>query len=134
MKIQGIRSAKSKYEAYKRNNAPAPDPEPVPVHQSQPGPDGTIWCCGSRSSPAAHALHLKGERLAMSCDGVVVVDLSDPWLAEQDARLKARRAETTDNDAVILRAEQVALYFEEQARPRRVARKVEGTSDWMTED
>jgi hypothetical protein len=137
VKLQGILSSKGRRTTWERNNEPPPKAEPTQpatVHKPQPGPDGTIWCCGGRSSPAAHALHLKGQHVGTTCGDVTVAGLDDPWIAEADARLKAERAETAADDDAILRGEQVALYHEQQARPRRVARCVAGTSEWMGED
>ena len=134
--LRGVLDSKSRRAVWEKNNASAPV-EPATqdnIHKPLPGPDGTIWCCGGRSSPAAHALHLKGQHVGTTCGDVTVAGLDDPWIAEADARLKAERAETAADDDAILRGEQVALYHEQQARPRRVARRVAGTSEWMTED
>ncbi len=134
VKLQGILSSKGRRATWERNQAlSAPDPEPVPVHQSQPGPDNTIWCCGGRSSPAAHALHLRGEHLATSCGDVTVAGLDDPWIAEADARWKAASAEANTDAGALVRAELVAKFYQEQVRQRRVARRVAGTSEWLGE-
>ncbi len=134
--LRGILDSKVRRATWRRNNEPPPKPEPATpdnIHKPRSGPDGTIWCCGGRSSPAAHALHLRGQHVGTSCGEVTVAGLDDPWIAEADARLKAERAETAADDDAILRGEQVALYYDQQARPRRMARQVAGTSDWMAE-
>jgi hypothetical protein len=133
--VRGILDSKRRRATWERNNEPPPMAEPESIHKPLPGPDGTQCLYGRLYSPAALAMCLRGERPATSCGEVTVTGLDDPWLAEQDARLKAQRRDTpADDEAARIRAEQVALYYEEQARPRRVARKVAGTSDWMTED
>jgi hypothetical protein len=136
--LRGIRDSKQRRAVWQRNQAlSAPDPEPMQpatVHKPQPGADGTTWCCGGRSSPAAHALHLKGQHVGTSCGEVTVAGLDDPWIAEADARLKLASAEADTDAGALARAELVQAYYDQLARPRRVARRVAGTSEWMGED
>lgn len=133
--LQGIWSSKSRREVHERNQAyraPAIEPAtPADVHKPQPGPDGTIRCCGNRYSPAAHLLHTRAERIATACGEVRVSGLDDPWISEQDARLKAARSETPTDDEAIKRAEQVAAHYDRQRK--REPRKVSGASDWMAD-
>jgi hypothetical protein len=130
VKLQGIKSAKSKYEAFKRNNEQPPVESPAV--EVQPGPDGTHWVHGRRYSPAALALYLRGERVSTVYGNVFVTD-GDPWIAIEDKRLKAEKAETAADDDAAWRLEMVAKYYDQQARPLRVARKVAGTSEWLTD-
>ena len=134
-KMQGILSSKGRRVVWLRNEnlcAP-PDPQPANPHKPQPGPEGTVWCCGNRYSPKAHAAHVHGERLAMVCAGVAVTGLADPWLAERDARLKAERAEAMpDDEAARIRASQIDLYHDQQRR-KRTARMATGVSESMTD-
>lgn len=134
--LQGIWSSKGRREVHERNQAyraPAIEPAtPADVHKSQPGPDGTIHCCGNRYSPAAHLLHTRAERIATACGEVRVSGLDDPWISEQDARLKAARNETPADDEAIKRAELIELHYQQQGR-QRGPRKVAGASDWMAD-
>lgn len=131
----GILISKSRRAVWERNQSLSvpPDPQPDNPHKPQPGPYSTVWCCSNRYTPAAHPLHIKGDPLPMSCSGVVVAGSNDPWLAEQDARLKAERAGAMPDDAARIRAEQIDLYYEQQQRLRRVARVVDGAGSSMTE-
>lgn len=134
--LRGILDSKGRREIWQRNNAPPPQPttpEQPPVrHDPQPGPDGTVLCCGyTPMTPAAHALHLKGQHLPMTCGRVLVAGLDDPWLIEADARLKAERNETPIDDDAIRRAELVEAYYD--SRSKRQSGKVAGASDWMTD-
>lgn len=136
--LQGILSSKGRRAVWERNNAappPAPERPPAKRHDPKPGPDGTgtVICCGDTPmSPAAHALHLRGEHLPINCAGVLVASLVDPWLAEADTRLRAERSATPTDDEATTRAEQVAAYYDSQRR-RREPRKVSGASDWMAD-
>lgn len=133
LKLAGILSSKGRRAVWERNNMPPPKPEPETpdsLHKPQPGPDGTVYCCGyTPMTPAAHALHLKGAHLATACGNVLVAGLDDPWISEQDARLKAAR--TVADDDALLRAEQITAYYAQ--RHKTVTRRVAGTSDWMAD-
>ncbi|HKQ23151.1 MAG TPA: hypothetical protein VJT81_01760 [Burkholderiales bacterium] len=131
-KLRGILDSKGRRAVHERNlayRAPVLEPLtawPESAHKSQPATDNTVNCCGVRYSPNAHKLHVRGERVPMSCGDVAVTGLDDVWLAEQDARLKARRSPNGVDDA-IERAEQVAAYYAEQKK-RRTPRMAEGVS------
>jgi hypothetical protein len=136
MKLKGILSAKSKREVWERNEsrrAPAQCEQSGSVHKPLPGEHGTIWCCGARHTPAAQERHMRGERLAMSCGHVAVTGSSDPWLDFESARIKAVRRDPSDDEEARIRAEQVARYYEEQARKRPQPRQAQGASGWMTD-
>jgi hypothetical protein len=142
MKLQGWRSAKgiratieaaderfrTRREELQRELEPG-------SHNALPGERGTIYCCSMRFTPAAHERHLEGERFATSFGGVFATGVDDPWLVAEDARLKAERNEpvTPDEDAM-RRAEQVAAYYDQQARGRRKPIRARGTDTWMGED
>jgi hypothetical protein len=132
VKLNGILSAKSKRETWERNNRKPPiEPQPTSPHKPLNGENGTVWCCGSRYTPAAQERHARGERLTTCYADVFAVD-SDPWLEAEDARIKAERREPSKEDDAIRRAEQVALYYEQQRRrpsPRNVS-----TASWLGED
>jgi hypothetical protein len=133
--LRGILDSKGRRAVWQKNNEPPPKAEPTQpanVHKPQPGPDGTTWCCGGRSSPAAHALHLRGHHVGTTCGEVTVAGLDDPWIAEQDARLKSASAEADTDAGALVRAELVAKFYDQQRR-RPAARRVAGVSDWMGE-
>lgn len=131
--LRGILDSKGRRAVWERNNSLPPKFEPSQpesIHKPQTGPEGTVYCCGVRFSPAGHALHVKGEHLPTCCAGVIVAE-NDPWLAEQDARLKAQPNDTRAADAAVRRAEQIELYYQQQRKS--TARRVAGTSEWMTD-
>lgn len=135
---QGILSSKGRRAVWERNNAeppPAPEqPTPAIRHDPKPGSiPGTVICCGyTPMSPAAHARHLRGEHLPMSCGRVLVSGLDDPWLAQADERLKAERSATPIDDEAKTRAEQIEAYYDQRLR-RREPHRVTGASDWMAD-
>mgnify|MGYP003394599049 CR=1 FL=1 len=138
MKLNGIWSSKSRRAVHERNLAyrvPVREPLPVQpesVHRPQPGADNTVNCCGARFSVEAHTLHMAGVHLATECGGVKVAGISDPWLIDQDARMRQQRSidGVSDRQAEQDRAAIEAYYARERPQPRVVA----GTSRWMSDD
>lgn len=133
--LRGILDSKGRRAVWERNNeaAPlAPELPPARLHNPKPGPDNTLLCCGQRYSPAAHLLHTRAERIATACGEVRVSGLDDPWIDEQDKRLKAARNETPADDEAIKRTELIELYYQKQGR-RGGPRKVDGASTWMAD-
>lgn len=132
MKLAGILSSKGRREAWEKNNAPPPASDLyAPTHKPEPAANGVITCCGRLFTPAAHAVHLANPDggLGMQCGAVLVAGSSDPWLAEQDVRLRAERAENAPSEDAIRRAEQVEAYYREQKR--KAPRLAEGVSNWI---
>lgn len=133
MRLRGILDSKGRRAVWERNQAyRMPPAEPASVHKPLSGENGTIHCCGSRFSPAAHQRHTRGEPLHAVCSGVFVID-GDSWLAIEDARIKAARNEIPADDEAIRRQELIDAYYVQQGRGRRHARRVSGTSEWMTD-
>ena len=130
--LRGILDSKGRRAVWERNQSlRAPEQPPVNPHAPQVDAKGVVNCCGGRYSPAAHALHLNGERLATLCAGVAVSGIDDPWLIAEEQRLKAERSDTPADDEAIRRGELIDAYFAQ--RRKAIARRVSGTSNWMTE-
>jgi len=131
--LQGILSSKGRRAVWEENNAPreAAVKRPESTHDPKAGADNTILCCGNRFTPSAHTAHLQGEHCADCYGGVIAIGLDDPWLIEQDARMKAERAATLPSGEELWRQKLIDAYFDERNKSK--SRVVAGTSEWMAE-